>query len=317
MNGNNKLRLSVKVPASDERIFSPLHPSHHNRMPDKPTNPIIAKFIRWETVVNKALYFAYETMRARFAKRKFKILFSLKAEREKDIRKSFRLLKHEIHFDEFTSENFKKYDIVMPINMLNLRKLIPYSDLVDSSLVPTPTMEAIDICDDKYLFYTTLVEKGFENDMPRVGKNLKIPYIVKRKVAHMGVDCYVIDTPEKEKEHWKEINDPDFFCQEIVPGKKEYATHLIFRDGRVVCSLNVVYLFSTPLYVKGVDKFIGNRLGKCPHLGLFTEILNAIDFEGICCFNYKEIDGKPYIFEINPRFGSSLSMFFFSFLRRL
>src|SRR5437868_3587458 len=105
MNGNNKLRLSVKVPASDERIFSPLHLSHHNRMPDKPTNPIIAKFIRWETVANKALYFAYEKMRARFAKRKFKILFSLKAEREKDIRKSFRLLKHEVHFDEFTPEN--------------------------------------------------------------------------------------------------------------------------------------------------------------------------------------------------------------------
>ena len=317
MNGNNKLRLSVKALASGEKTFSPLHLSHHNRKPDKPTSRIIAKLIRWETVVNKALYFAYETMRARLAKRKFKILFSLKVEREDDIRKSFRLLKHEIHFDAFTPENFKKYDIVMPINMPNLRKLIPHSDLVDNSLVPTPTMEAIDICDDKYLFYTTLVEKGFENDMPRIGKNLKIPYIVKRKVAHMGVDCYVIDTPEKEKEHWNEINDPDFFCQEIVPGKKEYATHLIFRDGKVVCSLNVVYLFSTPTYVKGVDKFIGNRLGKCPHLVLFTDILKAIDFEGICCFNYKEIDGKPYIFEINPRFGSSLSMFFFSFLRRL
>jgi carbamoylphosphate synthase large subunit len=153
--------------------------------------------------------------------------------------------------------------------------------------------------------------------MPRVGKNLKIPYIVKRKVAHMGMDCYVIDTPEKEKEHLHEINHPDFFCQEIVPGKKEYATHLIFRDGKMVCALNVVYIFSTPFYVKGVDKFIGNKIGKCPHLDLFTDILNAINFEGICCFNYKEIDGKPYVFEINPRFGGSLSMFFFAFLRRL
>ncbi|MBS1521972.1 MAG: hypothetical protein JST50_13305 [Bacteroidetes bacterium] len=286
-------------------------------MPDKPTNKIVAKFLRWETIANKALYYAYETALARLAKRKYKILFSLKAEREEDIKKSFRNLKHEIHFDEFTPENFKKYDIVMPLNMYNLRRLIPNSDLVDNSIVPTPTMEAIDICDDKYLFYTTLVEKGFENDMPRVGKNLKIPYIVKRKVAHMGVDCYVIDTPEKEKEHWKEINDPDFFCQEIVPGKKEYATHLIFRDGKMACALNVIYIFSTPFYVKGVDKFIGNKLGKCPHLDLFADMLKAINFEGICCFNYKEIDGKPYVFEINPRFGGSLSMFFFSFLRRL
>ena len=247
-------------------------------MPAKPTNKTIAKFLRLETIANKAVYFAYEIMRARLSKRKFKILFSMGAEREEDIRKSFRNLNHEIYFDEFTPENFKKYDIVMPLNMANLRRLIPNNNLVDNSLIPTPTMEAIDICDDKYLFYTTLVEKGFEKDMPRVGKNLKIPYIVKRKVAHMGMDCYVIDTPEKEKEHRNEINHPDFFCQEIVPGKKEYATHLIFRDGKMVCALNVIYIFSTPFYVKGVDKFIGNKLGKCPHLDLFTDILNAINF---------------------------------------
>lgn len=316
INGDSKVRISVKAPASDENVFTPI-PRYQSRMPDRPTNGIIAKFLRWETIANKALYFVYETMRARFSRRKYKILFSPNAEREEDIKKSFSSLNHEIRFDEFTPENFKKYDIVMPLNMPNLRKLIPHSDLVDNSLVPTPTMEAIDICDDKYLFYTTLVEKGFENTMPRVGKNLRIPYIVKRKVAHMGVDCYVIDTPEKEKEHWNEINHPDFFCQELVPGKKEYATHLIFRDGKMTCSLNVVYIFSTPTYVKGVDKFIGNKLSKCPHLDLFTDILNAINFEGICCFNYKEVDGKPYIFEINPRFGGSLSMFFFSFLRRL
>jgi len=281
------------------------------------TNKTVAKILRWEAIANKFSYFVYEIIRARLSKRKFKILFSLKAEREEDIKKSFRSLNHEIHFDEFTPENFVKYDIVMPLNMYNLRRLIPHNELVDNNLVPTPTMEAIDICDDKYRFYTTLVEKGFGNDMPRVGKNLKIPYIVKKKVAHMGLDCYVIDTAEKEKEHWNEINHPDFFCQEIVQGKKEYATHLIFRDGKMVCALNVIYIFSTPTYVKGVDKFICNKLGKCPHLNLFADILKAINFEGICCFNYKEIDGKPYVFEINPRFGGSLSMFFFSFLRHL
>lgn len=286
-------------------------------MPSDTTHKTVAKILRWEAAINKITYFAYETVRALLSKRKFKILFSLKAEREQDVRKSFRFLNHEIAFDEFTPENFVKYDIIMPFNMYNLRRLITYRELVANSLMPTPTMEAIDICDDKFLFYTTLVEKGFENDMPRVGKNLKIPYIVKRKVAHMGMDCYVIDTPEKEKEHWDDINNPDFFCQEIIQGEKEYATHLIFRDGKMVCALNVVYIFSTPTYVKGVDKFICNRLGKCPHLDLFADMLNAIGFEGICCFNYKEIDGKPYVFEINPRFGGSLSMFFFSFLRHL
>ncbi len=35
------------------------------------------------------------------------------------------------------------------------------------------------------------------------------------------------------------------------------------------------------------------------------------------CINYKVVNGQPVIFEINPRFGGSLSLFFFSFLRHL
>ncbi len=38
---------------------------------------------------------------------------------------------------------------------------------------------------------------------------------------------------------------------------------------------------------------------------------------GLCCFNYKVIDDNPYLLEINPRFGGSLSSFFFSFIRQL
>ena len=273
--------------------------------------------MKLEAAANKFIYFAYETFRAILSRRKLKILFSTKAERENDVRKSFRLLHHHISFDEFTPENFKKNDLIMPFNMSNLRIMIKNADLVKHNPVPTPTMEAVDICDDKYLFYQTLAAKGFEKDMPRVGKNLNIPYIVKKKVAHMGLNCYVIDTPEKEEKYKSEINDPDYFCQEIVQGPKEYATHLIYKKGKMLAALNVIYIFSSPTYVKGVDKFICNKLGKCPHLELFGNILDAIGFEGICCFNYKETNGKPYVFEINPRFGGSLSMFFFSFLRHL
>lgn len=282
-----------------------------------PKNKMSAKILKWEAATNKFTYFFYETLRALFAKRKLRILFSLKAEREGDVKKSFRFLRHQITFDEITPENIQKNDMVVPFNMYNLRRLIGYRELTKGSPMPTPTLESVDICDDKYLFYKTLAEKGFENDMPRVGKNLNFPYIVKKKVAHMGENCYVIDSPEKEEYYKNEINDPDYFCQEIVQGYKEFATHLIYKDGKMACALNVVYIFSTPTYVKGVDKFICNKLGKCPHLDLFADILDAIGFEGICCFNYKEIDGKPYVFEINPRFGGSLSMFFFSFLRHL
>jgi predicted ATP-grasp superfamily ATP-dependent carboligase len=273
--------------------------------------------MRWEANLNKFSYFAYETLRALFPKRKIKILFSKYPERESDIKKSFRLLNHEISFDEFTPENIQKNELIVPFNMDNLRQLIVHQDLAQDNPIPTPTTESVNICDDKFLFYKTMVDNDFEQYMPRIGNCLKIPFILKKKVSHMGLNCYIVDTPEKEKNYSAQINDPDYFCQEIIPGPKEYATHLLFKGGKTVAALNVTYIFSTPTYVKGVDKFICNKLGKCPHLNLFEAMLSAIGFEGLCCLNYKEINGKPYILEINPRFGGSLSMFFFSFLKHI
>jgi hypothetical protein len=44
----------------------------------------------------------------------------------------------------------------------------------------------------------------------------------------------------------------------------------------------------------------------CIYLDLFSEILARLEFEGTACFDYKIVNGKPVIFEINPRFGGSL-----------
>ncbi|MDB5023559.1 MAG: hypothetical protein JWP78_1314 [Mucilaginibacter sp.] len=282
-----------------------------------PTKKNSFKLRRTEAKVNKFVYFAYETLRALFSGRKIKILFSLNNEREQDIKASFRFLPHQISFDEFTYENVKKNDLAVPLNLHDIRLLVSYPELAKRNPIPIPTLEAVNICDDKYLFYKTLAEKGFENAMPKTGKNLNMPYILKKKRGHMGMNCYIIDTPEKKQKHKNEIDDPDYFCQEIIQGSKEYATHLLYKDGKVACALNVIYIFPSPAYVKGVDKFICNKLSRCPHLDLFANMLDAIGFEGLCCFNYKEIDGKAYVFEINPRFGGSLAMFFFSFLKYL
>jgi predicted ATP-grasp superfamily ATP-dependent carboligase len=44
-----------------------------------------------------------------------------------------------------------------------------------------------------------------------------------------------------------------------------------------------------------------------PYPDLFAQILTRLDYEGTACFNYKIANGQPMIFEINPRFGGSLT----------
>jgi predicted ATP-grasp superfamily ATP-dependent carboligase len=41
------------------------------------------------------------------------------------------------------------------------------------------------------------------------------------------------------------------------------------------------------------------------YVKIFDKILLKINFRGICCIDYKIVNNKPIIFEINPRFGGS------------
>ncbi|MDB5151840.1 MAG: hypothetical protein JWR54_591 [Mucilaginibacter sp.] len=276
------------------------------------------KYRRLEANINKAGFFVIELIRAFFFQEpKMRILFSENSDREPNIRKGFHYLRHQIDFKAFTPENIKKNDLIVPLCMSDLRSLEQVRDLIKNNPIPIPSLLAIDICDDKYLFSKTLDEKGFGYATPKIGKNLPYPYMLKKKVAQSGDNCYIIANPEQEEEFENVINDPDYFCQEMIQGTDEYATHISFKDYKIVSCINIKYVFPGGTFVKGKDKFICTKISKCPYLDLFSSILIAIEYEGLCCFNYKVIDGKPLILEINPRFGGSLSTFFFSFIRQL
>lgn len=250
-------------------------------------------------------------------KPRVKILFPPGSERENNIRKGFRFARHHVEFSELTPENIRRNDLVVPLTMWELRDMIAVGDLLKDNAIPLPSLESVDICDDKFLFSKTLEEKGFGDVIPRIGKGLPFPYMVKKKVAQSGDNCYIIADVEQEQKYKDEINDPEYFCQQLIQGRNEFATHILFIDHKIVSAINIEYIFANGAFVKGKDKFICTKISPCPHLDVFAEIMDAIGFEGLCCFNYKEVEGKPSVFEINPRFGGSLSTFFFSFIRRL
>jgi predicted ATP-grasp superfamily ATP-dependent carboligase len=263
-------------------------------------------------------YFSKETIRLILVPgKKRKILFSIKPVWEKSIRSGFMFTRHKIEFNEFTPENIKNSDLVVPLTISDLELLNKDRSMVKDNAIPIPQLEAIWVCDDKFRFYMALKENGFEETLPKVGTNLPYPYILKGKWGEYGTNCYIITDAEKEKQYIDLINNKDFFCQEIVQGKKEYATHILFKDNKIQASLNVKYTWPGNVAIKGKDKFISRTIVKCPYLELFTAMLKSINFEGICCVNYKVSGDKPFIFEINPRFGGSLGPYFSSFIRHV
>ena len=122
---------------------------------------------------------------------------------------------------------------------------------------------------------------------------------------------------EDELQVLEQLNGPEFFRQEIVPGRHEFATHILFAKGKIVKSLNIMYEFESSSPIKGQDRPLYQVIHGCPYLDLFARILKSIGFQGLCCVNYKVAGGRPHILEINPRFGGSLAPYFFSFIRHL
>src|SRR6266404_2536563 len=95
--------------------------------------------MRTAAYISKTKFFALETARAvLFPGQKIKILFSANQAVEKSIRFAFRFLHHEIEFAAFTPENIFKTDLVVPLNISDLREAIKSAHLVKNKLIPIP-----------------------------------------------------------------------------------------------------------------------------------------------------------------------------------
>lgn len=162
-----------------------------------------------------------------------------------------------------------------------------------------------------------MIDTGFGDHIPPISGKKPFPYIVKKCVDESSLNCHLVADNNQEKALANLLGNPEYLSQVYIPGEREYATHIVFRDQQIVCSLEFEYVFTTLTPIKFKSKAQCLRIRRSPFLDLFSAILSSIGFEGLCCVNYKVQNERPQIIEINPRMGGSLTPFFFSFLRHL
>ena len=239
--------------------------------------------------------------------RGLRILFSARADWQAALEDAFRGGEHRLTFAPFDGDSIGAHDLLVPTTIADLGALHALGVASRNLRLPIPSAACVGLCNDKPRLNSALVEAGFAAYVPPWGEGLAFPYVLKKRIDEGGSSVQVIGSWARSQELAALHADPNYFAQELVPGIREFATHVLMIAGRIRYAMTMEFLFANPRTVKGrsVPLFAGRREHPVDP-GLLESMLRAIGFEGLCCFNYKMVEDKPMLFEINPRFGFSL-----------
>jgi len=238
-----------------------------------------------------------------------KVLFSDRFGSELHIRMRIDQLRYVPSFSSFKDVNLDDYDILIPQALADIVYVQEHYPQLRRKKCFIPNIEALNLCNDKMLFNDFIIASGHGELIPTVHGELEFPYILKKRIDEYGSRSRIIRNAKEEKIFHKFVTSDDYFRQACVFGPDEHSSHILMVDGKIVYQRTLCFPFEDPLFVKGVGCEPVSRGHEitCDYLDLFESILNSMDFEGICCFDYKVVDGVPKIFEINPRYGGSLT----------
>jgi hypothetical protein len=223
----------------------------------------------------------------------------------------------DVSFSSFGNRVFSDFDMVVPLTISDLEICMDRRSEMPNNRIPIPCQESFNICNDKRLFNDFMLSHNLSDYVPGELMAEQFPFMLKKITDEGGANTFIIENTRDLDVYKEQYDSLEFFTQNIIPGKKEYALHVVMKEGKIVNALNIVYRFKKDCYVKGKDHYIYRAVCSNKHLDIFEQILREMKYEGLCCINYKDQNGLPKIFEINPRFGGSLCEFFYPFMRKV
>lgn len=238
--------------------------------------------------------------------------FSLTTARNKNIARRLDPSRFEHEFISLTEESrLDRYDLFLPLIIQDIKLLADRFGRWNGRRFVVPSSDLVDLADDKQRFFDFLIRQRFSEHVPMPADRATYPWILKRRRDAGGEHCHIIQGPDDAEQFRPQIDSDDYLTQQYVAGSKEYTTHIYRFQNRTEFHTTVEFRMNRELYVRGrrmqpyknvqID-FVASK-----HLDLFERILDRMGFEGLCCFNYKLVDGQPIIFEMNPRYGGSLA----------
>lgn len=202
----------------------------------------------------------------------------------------------------------EKVDVLVPLADEELLKACKLEK--DGITVILPRAEFIKMCLDKYIQMKKLKQTGIL--VPKTSlasesfKKMNFPLVIKPRVGRGSRGLRVIKSKRELQETLKDISNDlgNFLVQEYVDGTEYTVSVVVWRDGKVQAVVPKEIISK-----KGITKLAVTRR----NLKINTVCRNIQKtFKANGPFNVQlkinKEDGRPYIFEVNPRFSTTITL---------
>jgi hypothetical protein len=236
------------------------------------------------------------------------ILFGLKEDWAVPIGQNLDAARFRANFREFNDRQlaFRNFDCVVP---LRLTDYWPLRNRGGRGNYLIPGHEIVALSTDKCRMNAYLQQNGFGEFVPEIyGDKVTYPFIYKKHKDEWGLHSRIVRTPEEMAGLEPPAPGEVRFKQEYVVGHIEYVTHMLAVDGEPRYTLTFEHGFDSDHFIKGRwAHYISHVEVETPIMDVLGGILKSLHYTGTCCFNYKFANGVPKIFEMNPRYGATLT----------
>lgn len=233
------------------------------------------------------------------------------------------LLLQKIYPQNIIISDFEKDDIVSLISKLNISHILclTYADIKivinlkikNCEILNNLNYDVIDLFDNKGKFTEYFMNNNLNKYIPETYKikydnyiydnTISYPSIIKTTIGEGGKDVYIINNDQEYMKISGKLK-KNYIVQEYLKSNIEYVGHLFYINGELIYSLFFKIINNNILHIrKGPSKKY--ELVEFYYLK-FDEIFKKLNYTGPLNLNFKYIDNKIKIFEVNPRFGGSI-----------
>lgn len=215
----------------------------------------------------------------------------------------------EKYINKFCSENNIK--LILPTRYSQIRFLLKNN--INCKYFGPNVYDSIRLLNNKAKFTQYFINNDLTKYIPKtyVIKSDKINYeqqinypcIYKPCIGSLGSNIRII----------KDNNDLNFdlgnnyIIQEYIQNKNEYVGNFIVHNGKIIYSIILKETFDDDLYYKNFSAKNYDIINITNNVSeTFNTIFTKLNYTGMACADYKIINDKVIIFEINPRFGATI-----------